>query len=201
MKRINSYTVTTLIVLFLSLTSFQGATEKVINYYGTAEIIRFNNADYKLSWSSHPNAVYYKHEYLPKGNTSEHFNDMLLLEFLQGDLSVKDAVQAQLNQITERKKTDAACKFNLVESPGGKEFTLDFTMSTSKNNKVNLVEWSAYHYKAYTDKAGHKGVILFGISHRAYDDKVNAFLSSLPAYRKARIKALTDFPIPKIQVK
>ena len=179
----------------------QNGIAEVTNYYSTPTTINFNELDYTLSWSSHPNAVYYKHEYLPKGDVADHFNNMLMLDFIQGEFSVMDAVQAQIDKIVERKKTDAVCNYDIIKSPDGKEIILDFLMSVSKNDKVNLVEWNAYHYKAYTDKTGHKGVILFALSHRAYDADVTPFLKSLSEYRQLNRDKVIQFPIPEIQLK
>ncbi len=189
------------LTILLILSTAQISFAQVTNYYGTPESINFNGVDFNLVWSSHPNKSYYKHEYIPKGESSEHFKNMLMLDFIQGDFKLKDAVQLQIDKIQERKKTDAVANYDLVESPDGKEFILDFLMSTTKDGKVNLVEWSAYHYKNYTDKAGHTGVLLFAISHRAYDDAVDTFLKSLIEYRMENRNALIKSPMPEIQIK
>ncbi|RWY55809.1 hypothetical protein [Mucilaginibacter gilvus] len=193
------------LILIISLSSFTKSghkpSEEVTNYYGTSDIITFNKADFKLSWSSHPNAVYYKHEYLPKGDIADHFIDMVLLDFVQGDFSAKDALSAQVKTILERKKTDAVCNYQVNQSPDGKQFILDFLMSQSSGNKIELLEWSAYHYKEYTDKAGHKGVLMLGVSHRAYRDGTTALITNLSEFRKENIKALIGIPFPEIQVR
>jgi hypothetical protein len=202
MQRLYPSIATFLITFLITIPSFcQTHVSEITNYYGTSETITFNNLDYKFSWSSHPNAVSYKHEYIPNGNSAEHFEDMLMLDFIQGDLKLKDVVQTQVNNILERKKTDAVCNYDLVESPDGKEFILDFLMSTSKNDKVNLIEWNAYHYKNYTDNARHMGVVLFAVSHRAYDNDVTPFLKSLSEYREVNRNELIKFSIPEIQIK
>jgi len=194
-----------LLIVFIVLCSFinfgNKRADEAINYYGTSDTIHFKKVDYKLSWSSHPSAIYYKHEYLPNGELPEHFNDMVLLEFVQGNFSVKDAVAAQLNFLLERKKTDAVCNYKVMKSANGQEFILDFLMSESSGDKVSLLEWSAYHYKEYTDKAGHKGVLMLGISHRTYGDGSINFLKALSGYRQENIKALSELPFPEIQVK
>jgi hypothetical protein len=179
----------------------QTSFAQVTNYYGTPDVITFNNIDYNFSWSAHPDARYYKHEYLPKGEVADHFNTMLMLEFIQGDLSAKDAAQAQIKELIKRKKTDVVCNYDMVESPDGKEFILDFLMSDGEADKLRLVEWNAYHYKAYTDKAGHNGVVLFGLSHRAYGGDISAFLKSLHDYRQTNRNEIIKFPIPEIQIK
>lgn len=197
MKKIHIGLITCLVCMAYT----QASTAQATNYYNTPETITFNNVDYTLSWSSHPDTRYYKHEYLPKGETSEHFNTMLMLEFIQGDLSAKDAAQAQVKELIKRKKTDPVCNYDIVENPDGQEFILDFLISYGKADKVRLVEWNAYHYKAYTDKAGHKGVVMFALSHRTYADDISPFLKSFHDYRQVNKNALVEFPIPEIQIK
>ncbi len=189
------------VVLLLLTCSMLFAQEKITNYYGTPEQLSFDKALYNLSWSSHPNEIYYKHEYIPKGEIPEHFNNMILLDFVQTDMSVEQAAKAQEKKLIERKKTDASCNYQMIVSPDGKEIVLDFLMSQAKGDAVNLLEWSAYRYKAYTDKAGHRGILLFGICRRAYDDKVKNFLSTLAVTRGEGINHLIAYKIPEIQLK
>jgi hypothetical protein len=185
---------------FLSFAGY-GQTGAVVNYYGIPDNIPFEGTDYILSWSSHPNEVYYKHECLPKGEKPNHFVNMLMIDFIQGNFTAKDVAGNKIKTLIERKKTDAVCNYDLIESPDGKEFILDFIMSTSTNNKTNLVEWSCYHYKNYADKEGHIGVILYGISNRGYDDDVTSFLRTLPQRRETARNAIIKNPIPEIQIK
>jgi hypothetical protein len=94
-----------LIILFITLTGFKTTLDdKPVNYYGISENILFDKTDFILSWSSHPNANYYKQEYLPKGNTAEHFHDMVLIDFIITDLSAEVAAKAQVSNLTEKKK-------------------------------------------------------------------------------------------------
>jgi len=187
---------------FLSITGYsQPAINSIENYFGIPKNIQFENVDYTLSWSAHPNKVYFKQEYLPRGQNPDHFSNMLMIDFAEGDFTAKDVANNKIGTLQERKKTDPVCNYELIESPDGKEFILDFLMSVSANEKVNLVEWNCYHYKSYTDKAGHKGVVLYGISNRAYDDGVTPFLQNLPKQRKDIINAIIKFPIPEIQIR
>ena len=48
---------------------------------------------------------------------------------------------------------------------------------------------------------GQAGVILFGISRRAYGDDATAFLAKLKAARPADIDALADAPLPAVALK
>jgi hypothetical protein len=173
----------------------------VVNYYGISETITFSKMNYNLAWSSHPNTQYYKQEYIPQGNNIERYNDMIIIDFIQRDIPVIDALVPQLNKLEQRKKTDEICKYELIHSPDSSEYILDFLISESNGSAIKIVEWNAYHYKSYTDKFGHKGILLFGISHRSYELEAIAFLKSLKGYRDEHRKNLIQYPIPEIQIK
>jgi len=193
------------IIAFIVLAGFTGKHhDEVVNYYGTPESLKFGSLTYTLSWSSHPTDVYYKHEYIPKGNSVERYKDMVMIDFTITDLTVQQAVAAQIAVINERKITDALCNYQVLKnSEKPDDYILDFTMSENITNStmLNAVEWDAYHYKAYTDTAGHRGILLFGISHRTYFGETWDFLKSLRKYRDKNIKLLTEYAVPEIQVK
>ena len=185
--------------LLMPKTFFGQSNDKPINYYGTEETIKFDGIEYNLSWSSHPANNYYKQEYIAKSNNLDHFNDMLLIDFIISDASLETAVKAQVNKVIERKKTDAVCNYRVSHNENTDEYLLDFIMSDGKES-VRLTEWNAYRYKVYTDKAGHKGVLLFGVSHRAYDEEALDFLKQLGKFRDEHLKELRGYDMPKIQI-
>jgi hypothetical protein len=192
------------IVLIVSVAILSGFITKqdkqdVPDYYGIPTL-SFNNLNYKLAWSAHPNDKYYKHEYVPSGEKVDHFNNMIVIDFIETEMHVKDAVAAQVNNITERKKTDAVCNYQILKKSND-DFILDFIMSENTNRTVTIIEWNAYHYIQYTDKNGHKGILLFGISHRAYDDLATPFLKTLGTFRNNNLKALGTYNMPEIQIK
>jgi hypothetical protein len=190
------------VVVFIVFTSFTNKhTDKIVNYYNIPESLNFDGLTYSLSWSSHPNDIYFKQEYIPVDNSADHFKDMLLIDFIITDMSVATVADAQVSKLKERKKADMVCNYQLLNNSKTGDYMLDFIMSESKDNAVNLIEWNAYHYKSYTDKQGHKGVLLFGVSHRAYDNDVNAFLKSLGKYRNQKLMVLNGYNVPEIQIK
>ena len=80
-------------IAFIALTA--SASAQVKDHLNIPGPISFGGQSYELAWSSHPSANYIKQEYLPKVQTVERYSEMLLVEFLKGDLKVADAVGAQ----------------------------------------------------------------------------------------------------------
>src|SRR5262245_43366063 len=60
--------------------------------------IRLIDRDYFLAWSSHPSDTYYKQEYLPKGQSPEHYTDMILVELALGDINMQEVAMAKAKE-------------------------------------------------------------------------------------------------------
>ncbi|WEA00846.1 hypothetical protein [Mucilaginibacter sp. SJ] len=162
--------------------------------------MKFNGLNYTLSWSTHPNNIYYKQEYVADGQKAEHYNDMLVIDFLITELTVKEVVGTQLKGLLERKQSDKICNYQVVKNQQTGEYILDFIVSEGSDDHIDIIEWNAYRYKSYTDKKGHKGVLLLGVSHRSYQDESNIFLKNLKKYRFDVINNLSVYAFPEINI-
>lgn len=61
------------------------------------------------------------------------------------------------------------------------------------------MEWNGYRYMAFTAPTGKKGVLLLGLSRRAYGDEESiSFLQNLKTYRNKAIANLAEFKIPAV---
>ena len=184
------------ILLNLSVSAADGA----IDYLSVPGPISVNQLNYDLAWSYHPKDDFYIQEYVPTGETPEHYSNMVLLQAFIGSKSAKELVDALMRKIEERGKTDPLVHHELFQSDAGKdEYLIDFLMSEGAAG--DTVEWNAYHYKAFTDKSGRTGVLLFGISRRAYGEQVRPFLIGLKTERIKLRNALNTHPFPDINVK
>ena len=161
--------------------------------------IEFNGESYRLSWSSHPTSHYYKQEYLPPGQTGERFQRMVLIEATVRGVDVNGAVAAQVNMLNKRKSTDPTVNFAAAKNPKNGEIILDFVLSAQDPKGEDVVEWNAYRYAALRGKGGESGVLLFGISRRAYGDDTTNFLRRLKSERPAEVNALATYPLPVVR--
>jgi hypothetical protein len=158
--------------------------------------ISFHGEDFVLSWASHPYPHYYKQEYLPAGQSSEHYTAMVLLDANVANDDVRAAAAATVDMLHKRKASDPLVNFSEIENPKTGEIIVDFILSDG-----DIVEWNAYRYAAWKGDDGKRGVILFGISRRAYGDDVDAFLATLKAARPADIDALAKADMPAVVLK
>jgi len=138
----------------------------------------FGDTSFQLAWTDKPNEKYYVQEYLPKNESLEKFNQMLSVYLFITDTSPKIAVQQKIKWLDEKKKTDPVCNYNLIESPDGKEFILDFILSQSQSNKMTTVEFNVYRY-AKLNLNGKEAISVYSYSKRSYGDSIATFLTDL----------------------
>jgi hypothetical protein len=174
-------------------------SEGAVDRLSLPDSIEFNGESYQLSWSSHPTPYYYKQEYLPPGQTSERFQRMVLIEAIARGADVNGAVAAQINMLNKRKSTDPTVNFTTFKNPKNGEIVFDFVLSAQGPKGEDIIEWNAYRYATLRGKGGESGVLLFGISRRAYGDDVTNFLRRLKSARPVEVNALAAYPLPVVR--
>ncbi len=181
---------------FLTIISCNKKENSVTDYLNTGKVILFDNVKYNLAWSSNPSAGYYKQEYLPEKDTIDKFKKLILLEVMSGMTQLKATVDSKVTELKKRKETDPVVNYELFEKDG--EIMLDFILSQSVPGQADIVERNVYRYKSFTDKNGKEGILLFGVSERAYGDDIDNFLVTLKGSRFDVPNAVSAFSIPEI---
>jgi cobalamin-dependent methionine synthase I len=176
-------------------------TTAVKDYLGVPGPVIIGGASYNISWSSHPAANYYKQEYILKGDDVNRFSKMMMLEAVVSEsIKPQDALAGKVAELKERKKTDVFVNYQTLANTAKGEYMLDFLLSDGPAAAPNVVEWNVYRYKSFTDKNGHKGLVLFAISMRAYGDKIKPFLASLKDTRTKTINTIAGYEVPPITI-
>ncbi len=176
-------------------------SESVVDHISVPGPITFNGETYQLSWSSHPGADYYIQEYLPLGQTGERFEQMVLVNALIGKTTVRSAAETKVAELNKRKATDPLVNFAVIHNDATGEIILDFILSAKDDQGGDIVEWNAYRFAPLKVAGGKTGILLVGISRRAYGGDAMEFLQELKAARPVAIKALAGLPLPKVQLK
>ncbi|TQD34020.1 hypothetical protein [Haloflavibacter putidus] len=186
-----------IVTTFLLFLSIVVNSQNVENYLEADKTIKFDNQNYNLVWSSHPNEVYYKQEYLTKEQTLEKFKSMVTIDFLKGEFKVKDLVNQKIQELENAKKSNPIINYTVLEKDG--ETIIDFLMSVSSKDgkKLLVVERNIYRYtNIETEKT--KGVLLFSVSERAYENEIGEFFENLKKNKNSLIIKVGNFEIPKI---
>ena len=188
------------LVLFLMLmVQFFMAQKKVEDYLHLGSKYRFDNKDYELVWSSHPASNFYKQEYILPNENVEKYTRMIMIDFLEGDLTPKDAISNNINNLENSKKQNPIINYQMYERED--EYILDFI--TSKNSQdgkeVLILERNVYRYfRINTPK--RKGILLFGVSDRAYTKKeMDNMFSVLKNNKLELVNKVAKIEVPKIK--
>ena len=182
------------------LMSFTGFHEQPVDRIGVKGPLTFNKTTFNLAWTSKPSENYYIQEYLPNKETADHFNQMLSIFLLAGEVTAKDAVQQKISELTERKKTDATCNYSVNQSHDGKEYMVDFVLGESKNDKQEVEEFNIYRYKQVNLGNNKKGLLVYAYSKRAYGEDITPFLKKLKTDRIAFLNEMTAAEMPTVTV-
>lgn len=200
MKQRTKISITLLAILISSL-SFGQPGKPVTEYLGIPGPVVINNASYGLAWSAHPSPAYYKQEYIGSKDNLQRFKKMVLVEILTGDVKPADLAKAKMTELEQLKKSNPIVNYEVFQKNG--EILIDFLMSenSADGKKINIVERNVYRYRAFADKAGKKGVMLFGVSERSYGNDADAFLLSLKKDKAVLLNTVAAFAIPEISIK
>lgn len=179
--------------------SFATINENPIDRMGVKGPLKFNKNSFNLAWSDKPNDFYYIQEYLPKGENVEHFNQMLTIHLFDKDIKIADAVGQKINELKERKKTDATCNYEVNESPDGKEFMVDFVVSETKGEEITIAEFNIYRFKEI-NLGSKKGILVYTYTRRSYGEKTTEFFTNLGADRMESLNAMISSEMPTIKL-
>ena len=188
------------LALFLMfIAQFVMAQNKVEDYLHLGSKYRFDNKDYELVWSSHPASNFYKQEYILPNENVEKYTRMIMIDFLEGDLTPKDAISNFVNNLENSKKQNPIINYQMYERED--EYMLDFIISKNSQDgkEVLILERNVYRYfRINTPKI--KGVLLFGVSDRAYTKKeMDNMFSVLKNKKLDLVNKIIQIEVPKIK--
>ena len=188
------------LVLFLMLmVQFFMAQNKVEDYLHLGDKYRFDNKDYELVWSSHPASNFYKQEYILPNENVEKYKRLILIDFIEGDLNPKDVLSGLANSLENSKKQNPVINYKVYEK--NNEYMIDFIMSENSQDgkEVLILERNVYRYfRINTPK--RKGVLLFGVSDRAYTKKeMDNMFSVLKNKKLDLVNKIIQIEVPKIK--
>lgn len=180
--------------------SFNTIDNTPIDRLGVKGPLEFNKTNFNLAWTDHPNDNYYIQEYLPIGEKTDRFNQMLTIHLFDTDINVEEAVEQKVKELNARKITDPICNFQITESPDGKEIIVDFLLGESKDDKMTIVEFNVYHYKRIEVAKNKKALVVYAYSKRSYGDDITNFLKALKDDRMNYLNQMISIGTPALSI-
>jgi hypothetical protein len=169
--------------------------QTVTDYLAVPGPIRFDGIEHRLAWTSNPSSGYYKQEYLPPGQALTRFREMILIELIVAGTDPAAAVASRVRIVNQRRDYDPTANIAVIRNAEKGEFIVDFVLGAPAVRGDALIEWSAYRYVPYK-----RGVLMFGVSRRAYGDGRATFLTNLKTVRPAIIAELAKLQMPAIRL-
>jgi hypothetical protein len=162
--------------------------------------LTFGSTAYNLAWTTKPSATYYVQEYLPKGEKSADFKQMLALHLLSQNTDVKSVAGLKVKELEARKQSDVICNYQVITSPDNKEIILDFLLSQNMEGSQGIAEFNVYRYKQVALGAGKTGILLYAYSKRGYGKGIDIFLKTLKPVRTEAIAAMAAAKMPAVKI-
>ena len=188
------------LALFLMfIAQFVMAQNKVEDYLHLGSKYRFDNKDYELVWSSHPASNFYKQEYILPNENVEKYKRLILIDFIEGDLDPKDVLSSLANSLENSKKQNPVINYKVYEK--NNEYMIDFIMSENSQDgkEVLILERNVYRYFRI-NTPNRKGILLFGVSDRAYTKKeMDNMFSVLKNNKFELVNKVAKIEVPKIK--
>ncbi|MES2646452.1 MAG: hypothetical protein V4717_06220 [Bacteroidota bacterium] len=178
-----------LLLIVVALLAFKqvGIKEKPVERLGVPGPLIFGNTNFKLAWTNKTESGNYTQKYLPAGDSLINYRQMLTLELFKDDTLLERVVQNKIRELEARKKVDEYCNYNVIKSPDGDEFMLDFLTGEMKDKSNKLLQFNIWHYKLINIEGQGKFIELYAYTKRSYDNEIKTFLKH---FRNDRIDML-----------
>lgn len=189
-------------LLSLSYSGYGQPKKGATNFLSISGPIYVQKKAYQLSWSSHPDASLYKHEYLAVGDQFPNYKSMVMIDFVVTGSTVDQAVATKISQLEKLKETLPIVQFNLTANKATGEKIIDCLMEqTAADERNSVVERTVYRYKAVLTKSGQHGVLLFAVSTREYGKGITPFLVKLKTDKPILVNEVAKLSLPEINTR
>lgn len=176
--------------------SFRSDETPTVEDYLNIKTIQFDAKEYALSSSFNPLEDHFKQEYLPDSSSVDAYREMLVLEATKTTISVDDAINVKIAELSEWKKRDPAINWKVSEHSGEK--ILDFVLSDGESE----YEWNLYRYVKQQDKKDKK-LVLCAYSYREKiptDQEMKMFFDHMVSKKNAYVDELQKIDLSMIKM-
>lgn len=186
------------LLLFISTLSLVKAQDNVPDLLSIPGPIEYDGTEYFLTWSKPMSKTLFRQQYLPADERIDDFVQLLDFSFFNKEIEMELAVRQKVEGIQQRAKTDKFAKVNVIESPDGKEYIVDYFISESPTKGDSFIEYNVYRFKTY-DNGTSKSFLILSHAKRMYGD-LKSSAKSLARQRDHLITTMIEFKIPEIKV-
>ncbi|QOW09023.1 hypothetical protein Q73A0000_00985 [Kaistella flava (ex Peng et al. 2021)] len=184
------------LLLFISVLSFVKAQDDVPDLLSIPGPIEYDGSEYFLSWSKPISKTLYRQQYLPRDEQIEDFTQLLDFSYFTKEIEIELAVRQKVEGIQQRSKSDKFAKVNVIESPDGTEYIVDYFISESPEKGDSFLEYNVYRFKSLTNGTD-KSFLILSHAKRMYGD-LKSSAKSMARQRDHLLTTMIEFKIPEI---
>ncbi len=159
--------------------------------------IEFNGTEFFLAWSKQNSKTLNIQQFLPRDETILNFEQLLNFSYFNKDIDLEEAVRGKVGSVQKATEKDKFGSVNVAESPDGKEFIVDYTISNAEGKSGPYIEYNVYRFKKYDTE--NKPLLIFSYSKRIYGD-LKPSSKALSRQRDALMTMVIEYKIPAITV-
>ena len=186
------------ILLFISALAMFKAQDHVPDLLSIPGPIEYDGTEYFLSWSKPVSKTLFRQQFLPRDERIENFTQLLDFSYFNKEIEMELAVRQKVESIQDREKTDKFAKVNVIESPDGTEYIVDYYISESPEKGDSFIEYNVYRFKTYTTGT-EKSFLILAHAKRMYGD-LKSSAKSLAKQRDHILTTMIEYKIPEIKV-
>lgn len=186
------------LLFFITILSFAKAQD-IQDFLSIPGPIELDGTEYFLSWSKPMSKTLYRQQYLPAEERMEEFTQLLDFSYFTKEIEMELAVRQKVEEIQDREKSDKYAKVNVIESPDGKEYIVDYSISENLTKGNSFIEYNVYRFKTIGSENG-KSFLILSYAKRMYGD-LKSSARSLKKQREHIISTIIDYKVPEISVK
>lgn len=188
-----------LLIFAFALNFVNAQDEVVVDRLSVPGPIELGTSEFFLTWSKQNSKTLTIQQFMPRDETIDQFEQLLNFSYFNKDIALEDAVRAKVESVQKRIENDKFGDVNVAESPDGKEFIVDYTISETEGKSGPYLEYNIYRFKKYDTKET-KPLLMLSYAKRIYGADLKGSKKALSRQRDALMTMLIEYKIPEITV-
>ena len=184
-------------LLFCGIATIFGQ-EQVKDYLSTGDSFTLDNTEFFLNWSAKKSKILTVEQYLPRDEKEDDFIHLVMYNFFDHDIDIDFAARQKIESVQKSIRNDEYATLNMAESPDGKEYVVDYSLSSPPGSKLPFLEYSIYRFKKL-DYLPNKPLLILSYSKRYYGEDLKTSKKNIAKERDFLLAEVIGFKIPEIK--
>ncbi len=184
------------LLLFIGFLTLNNAQET--DLLSIPNPVEFDGTEFFLANAKQRSKTLFQQQYLPKDEDFENFTQVLDFSYFNKEIDIELAVRQQVEMVQQRQKEDKFAKVNVSESPDGKEFIVDYYISSPPEKSDSYLEYNIFRFKNI-ENGTQKSFLILNYAKRIPGD-LKLASKVLTKQRDHLMTAMIEFKIPQLKI-